>query len=109
MSKLVKDFMNFVREQGVVGLAVGLAVGTAAGAAVKSIVDGFISPIVGFILGGTNLSDKVWETGVKNGDAELTFMWGDIVNSIIVLLATAFVIYMIVHKLKLDKMDKKKD
>jgi large-conductance mechanosensitive channel len=29
MNKLVKDFMNFVREQGVVGVAVGIAVGLA--------------------------------------------------------------------------------
>ena len=47
----VKGFVDFVREQGVVGLAVGLAIGTAAGAAVKEIVDQFISPIVGFIPG----------------------------------------------------------
>src|SRR5690606_1866955 len=45
------DFMNFVREQGVVGLAVGLAVGTAAGASVRSIVEGFINPIITLLVG----------------------------------------------------------
>ena len=39
MNKQGKQFVDFVREQGVIGLAVGLAVGVAAGAAVKSIVD----------------------------------------------------------------------
>ena len=34
MNKQVKGFMNFVRTQGVVGLAVGLAIGTQAGKAV---------------------------------------------------------------------------
>jgi large-conductance mechanosensitive channel len=44
-SKHAKGFVDFVREQGVVGLAVGLAIGTAAGAAVKEIVDQFINPL----------------------------------------------------------------
>jgi len=39
-------FMNFIREQGVVGLAVGLAIGAAAGDTVKRLVEGFINPVV---------------------------------------------------------------
>ena len=101
-------FINFIREQGVVGLAVGLAVGTAAGASVKSIVENFINPIVGFMMGGNNLSKIVWETGLKNGGAELTFGWGAIVSSLITLIATAFVVYLIIHAAKLDRIDKKK-
>lgn len=101
-------FMNFIREQGVVGLAVGLAIGTAAGASVKSLVDNFINPIVGFLLGGTDLSGLVWETGLKNGDKELVFGWGAILSSLITLTATALVVYLIIHAAKLDKLDKKK-
>lgn len=101
-------FMNFIREQGVVGLAVGLAIGTAAGASVKSLVDNFINPIVGFLLGGADLSGIVWETGLKNGDKELVFGWGAILSSIITLTATALVVYLIIHLAKLDKLDKKK-
>lgn len=108
MNKTLKGFMDFVRAQGVVGLAVGLAIGTSAGEAVKALVDGFISPIVGFILGGTDLSKLVWETGLKRGSNELVFGWGAIVNAVIVLLATAGVIYYIIHGLKLDKIDKNK-
>ncbi|MEI6481020.1 MAG: MscL family protein [Candidatus Saccharibacteria bacterium] len=109
MSKQLKGFMDFVREQGVVGLAVGLAIGASAGAAVKAIVDGFISPLVGFILGGTNLSATKWNTGLSRGGHELVFAWGAILNAIIVLLATAAVIYYIIHGLKLDKIDKTKE
>lgn len=101
-------FMNFIREQGVVGLAVGLAIGTAAGASVKSIVDNFINPIVGFLLGGTDLSGIVWETGLKNGGKELVFGWGAILSSLITLTATALVVYLIIHGAKLDRLDKKK-
>lgn len=102
-------FMNFVREQGVVGLAVGLAIGASAGAAVKAIVDGFISPIVGFILGGVDLSSLTLHTGLWRADNELVIAWGAVANAMIVLLATALVVYLLIHGFKLDKLDKKKD
>lgn len=107
----LNDFFDFVRQQGVVGLAIGLAIGTAAGAAVKAIVDGLINPIVGFLIGGIDLSKLAWvvvKPGI-NGKGGLTFSWGAVLSSIITLLATAFVIYWIIHVSKLDKLDKKKD
>lgn len=102
-------FTTFVRQQGVVGLAVGLAIGTSAGAAVKSIVDQFINPIVGFVLGGVSLEKLKWETGLMNQGKELVFGWGAIASAVITLLATAFIIYQLIHVAKLDKIDKKKD
>lgn len=101
-------FMNFIREQGVIGLAVGLAVGAAAGASVKALVDEFISPIVAFLLGGAKLANLEWQTGLKNGNVELVFGWGAIVSSLITLTATALVVYLIIHAAKLDRLDKKK-
>lgn len=109
MNKQVRNFLDFVREQGVVGLAVGLAIGTAAGATVKAIVDGFINPIVGFIIGGNDLNKLVWETGLTRGGKELVIAWGMVANSLITLLAVAAVIYYVVHGLRLDKLDKKKE
>jgi large conductance mechanosensitive channel protein len=109
LNKQLKNFMDFVREQGVVGLAVGLAVGTAAGATVKAIVDGLINPIVGFILGGDSLGQKTWNTGLSNGGNDLVFQWGAVLSSIITLVAVAAVIYYVIHGLKLDKLDRKKE
>lgn len=107
MKKHITGFSNFVREQGVVGLAVGLAIGAAAGDAVKSIVNNFINPLVGLVLGGTDLSSI--ESHVSRSGKILTFGWGNILNAVITLLAVAAVVYFIVHGLKLDKVDKKKD
>jgi large conductance mechanosensitive channel len=109
MGKQLKGFMNFVREQGVVGLAVGLAIGTAAGATVKAIVDGLINPIVGFIIGGNDLAKLAWHTGLYRGSKELVIAWGLVANSAITLLAVAGVIFYIVHGLRLDKLDRKKE
>jgi large conductance mechanosensitive channel len=110
-AKEAGGFISFVREQGVVGLAVGLAIGTAAGAAVKAIVDGFINPIVGFLIGGIDLTQLKWVVvaAKKGGSSGLTLSWGAILSGLITLVATAFVIYWLVHVAKLDKLDKAKD
>lgn len=104
---MIKEFSHFVRSQGVVGLAVGLAIGAKAGEAVGALVSGFISPLVGFILGGTDLSALEWKTGLTRGGTELVFGWGAIANAVIALLATAFVVFFIVDKAGLTKLDKK--
>lgn len=106
MSKLVTGFMDFVREQGVVGIAVGIAVGIQAGALVSSIVEGFINPIVAIILQGTDLSGI--RSTVEAGDATAAFEWGTILQAAITLIATAFVVYFMVDKMGLAKVDKKK-
>jgi large conductance mechanosensitive channel len=104
-------FVSFIREQGVVGLAVGLAIGTAAGASVKAIVDGLINPLVGFLVGGIDLSKLTWVAvkADKAGNGGLELAWGPVLSSLITLTATALVIYLIVHFAKLDRLDKKKD
>lgn len=100
-------FVNFIREQGVIGLAVGLAIGAAAGDTVKKLVEGFINPIVQFIVGSQQgLAASVWHFQLWGRQAD--FAWGAFVSSAITLLATALVIYFIIHYAKLDKLDKKK-
>ena len=101
------DFMNFVREQGVIGLAVGLAIGTAAGASVKSIVEGFINPMITLLVGSQEgLVAAKWH--VEIGDRAADFAWGAVLSSLITLIATALVIYWVVKVAKLDRLDKKK-
>lgn len=101
-------FVTFIREQGVVGLAVGLAIGTAAGDTVKKLVTAFIDPLVQLIVGsqqGLQAASFTVEIAGRRGE----FLYGAFISSLITLLAVAFVVYAIVHFLKLDKLDKKKD
>lgn len=106
MNRQVKGFMDFVRTQGVVGLAVGLAIGTQVGKAVEAIVNGLIDPLVGFIVGNQNgLMGAKW-TIVKashRGGRNLIIGWGEVLSAIITLLAVSAVIYWVVMGLKLDK------
>lgn len=103
----VGGFLDFIRTQGVIGLAVGLAIGTAAGDTVKKIVEGFINPIVQFIVGsGDTLSSATWSIELFGRSAD--FAWGAALSSLITLIATALVIYWLINVFKLDKLDKKK-
>lgn len=103
----VGGFLDFIRTQGVIGLAVGLAIGTAAGDTVRKLVEGFINPIVQFIVGsGDRLNSATWHVELFGRQAD--FAWGAALSSAITLVATALVIYWLIHVFKLDKLDKKK-
>lgn len=105
-------FMTFIREQGVVGLAVGLAIGTAAGATVKVIVEELINPIVALLTQGVDLAGLKWviiAADAQKDQPEVAIGYGAVLSSVIILLATALVIYLIIHFAKLDRLDKKKD
>lgn len=100
-------FMNFIREQGVVGLAVGLAIGTAAGDTVKKLVQAFIDPIVQLII-GTQEGLQAASFSLTVAGRQADFPWGAFVSSLITLIAVALVVYALVHMLKLDRIDRKK-
>jgi large conductance mechanosensitive channel len=104
--KQVKGFMDFVREHGVVGLAVGLAIGTQVGKAVESLVTNLVNPVVGFLVGDTKGLEELSVT-ITAGDRAMTLGWGAVLSAIITLLAVSAVIYWVVNGLKLDKADKK--
>ncbi len=107
-SRRGNGFVIFIREQGVIGLAVGLAIGTAAGDTVKKLVQGFITPIVQFVVGSqSGLENATWHVHLWGRTAD--FQWGAFVSSAITLLAVAFVVYFIVKGLRLDKLDRAKD
>lgn len=108
MNRQIKNFMTFVREQGVVGLAVGLAIGTQVTVVVKTVVEGLINPLVGMIVGDAGSLESASFT-LTIGGRSGTFMIGSVLSSLIVLLAVSAVIYYVVMGLKLDKADIKKD
>ena len=99
----MQGFINFIREQGVVGLAVGFILGGAVSKMVASVVKDLIDPLLGVLLGAVgNLNESYFEIG----SAKL--MWGSFVSTFIDFAAIALVVYFGVKALKLDKLDKKK-
>lgn len=99
----MKGFMEFVREQGVVGLAVGFILGGSVSKVVSSLVNDIINPVLGMGLAKVG--------GLKGaylmvGEAKI--MWGSFVSVAIDFLVIAAVVYFGVKGLGLDKLDRKK-
>jgi large conductance mechanosensitive channel len=99
----MKGFIEFIREQGVMGLAVGFLLGGAVSKLVTSFVNDMINPMVGVFIGRTGELKKVF---FQVGSSKI--MWGSFISSFIDFAIIAFVVYFGVKILKLDKLDKKK-
>jgi len=106
--KKVHGFMEFLREQSVVGLAIGLVLGTQAKVLVDQLIASFINPLVGLLLPGQGtLKDKVVEVHLNGKTAN--FGWGAFVISLLTFVVVAAVVYFVFKGLKLDRLDKKKE
>lgn len=99
----IGGFMSFIREQGVVGLAVGFILGRAVSDLVGSVVNDIINPVIGIFLGRfgdlSALSLQVFSANIA---------YGKFLSILINLLIVAMVVYFGVKKLGLDKLDKPK-
>lgn len=110
MRKTLRDFTDFIREQGVVGLAIGLTLGVAVTALVNSIVNNIINPLLGLLLPGRgDLDNKFICLDTVDGACTNKLSWGAVVSSLIAFLTIAAVIYFGVKLMKLDKLDKKNE
>ena len=105
----VKGFIDFIRIQGVIGLAVGLVLGGAVGTTVKSLVDNVVMPPIGLLLGSTEgLKGLTMEIGQAADGASATLKYGLFLNDFINFIIIAFVIYFLVKLLRVEGLDKKK-
>ncbi len=98
----MKGFIEFIREQGVVGLAIGFILGGSVSKVVTALVDDVINPLLGIVLGAVGgLQNAV----LKVGPAKI--MYGHFVSVLIDFTVIAFVVYYIFKGLE-KKIDKKK-
>lgn len=97
----MQGFLSFVREQGVVGLAVGFILGGAVSKVVASLVEDLLNPLIGLALGAAGRLEA-YSSSV--GAAELH--WGNFVAVVIDFLVIALVVYFGVKLLGLEKLDK---
>lgn len=100
----MKGFMDFIRKQGVVGLAVGFLLGGAVSKLVTALVTDIINPVLGIVFGITEgLKDAKLEVG------SVAILWGDFVAGLIDFLVIAAVVYYGVQLLGIEMPEKKSD
>lgn len=100
----MKGFLEFIREQGVVGLAVGFILGGSISKVVTSVVNDLINPFLGLILGSTKGLEGAYFTFFK---ARVTY--GHFLAVLLDFLVVAAVVYFVIKGFKLDRIDRKKD
>ena len=96
----MRGFLKFIKEQGVIGLAIGFILGSSIAKIVASLV---INPVIGIFLGNAKdlASAYIQIAGAK-------IMWGSFVNNAIDFFILAFIIYIAAKLLKLDQITSKK-
>ncbi|MDF1758880.1 MAG: large conductance mechanosensitive channel protein MscL [Legionellaceae bacterium] len=90
----ISDFKEFAMRGNVIDLAVAVVIGASFEKIVSSLVDGIIMPILGWLSGGINITDKVATIG------DVTIKWGDFLQSVInfsIISFSIFVAIKIIH------------
>lgn len=102
----MKEFIDFIREKGVLGLAVGIIMGGAITKLVNSIVENLVNPLIGAITGQAgNLNALQYTVPLTS----IVFKWGAFLSSLIDFFAILAVIYFLFVKSPLNKIDKKSE
>ncbi len=106
--EMLKEFKAFIARGNVLDLAVGVIIGAGFGKIVSSLTDDVIMPVIGFVTGGVDFSNKYTVlAGEAPAGATLAaakaagatvIAWGSFVTSVINFVILAFVIFLIVRQ-----------
>ena len=95
----MREFMEFLKEYGVIGLAIAVIIGGQLNALVKAVVDGLLMPLVGMLLP----AGMAWETWTLG-----PFAFGPVLSALINFLIVAWLIFWMSKKfLKEETVTKK--
>lgn len=101
MKKFVSEFKEFISRGNVLDMAVGVVIGGAFTAIVTALVDNIITPLIGILVGGLDL------TGLSVKVGEATIGYGAFIQAVINFLLISFVIFCVIRSF--NKLAKKKE
>src|SRR5512137_2085804 len=97
----VEEFMDFIKNYQVIGLAVAVIIGAAAGKMVTAMVNDIVMPIIAVLVPGGD-----WKTSVINV-GPVKFLVGDFVGAVIDFAIVALVIFLVVKFIMKSDASKK--
>ena len=97
----IDEFMTFLKNYQVIGLAVAVIIGTAATKMVTAMVNDFIMPIISVLIPGGEWRTAVVEVG------PIKFLLGDFVAALIDFVIIALVVFLIVKLIMKGDTSKK--
>jgi len=111
---MMSEFKDFIAKGNVVDFAVAVIMATYFGLIVKALIDHIIMPILGLAMGGRSVEDMKYvitegtldATGKMTGEVALGY--GALLNSILVFVLVAFVVFLMVkgyNKMKAPEVE----
>jgi large conductance mechanosensitive channel len=97
----MKGFIEFIKEQGVLGLAIGFLLGGSVTTLTKAFVEDIVNPLLGVILNNT---DELAEATLTIGQSEI--LWGHFLTTVIDFLIIALVVYLGYRLFKIEPKKK---
>ena len=102
----VGGFVNFLRENAVLSLAVGFVLGTQVQTVVRQLISSFIDPLFQLVFPGNQvLSNRTFTLHFDGRHAN--FGWGALVYALIDFLFIAVIIYAVIKLFQLDRLKPK--
>ena len=99
---MVKEFMDFLKQYGVIGLAIAVIIGGKLNALIGATVDGILMPIITFFLPGGGWRSATLDVG------PIHFLLGPFVGALIDFIIVAWIVFYFAKKvLKEEKVAKK--
>jgi large conductance mechanosensitive channel len=99
---MYQEFLAFLKEYGVIGLAIAVIIGGKANALVSALVEGILMPIITFFIpGGT------WRTATLDV-GPVHFLLGPVLGAGLDFLIVAWIVFMFSKKVLREEIVKKK-
>ena len=109
MKKFFSEFKEFALKGNIIDMAIGVIIGAAFGKIVTSLVENIISPVIGLLTGGTDLShlSVTFKEAVMEGDKvvkeALVFKYGAFIQSIIDFIIIALCLFLVLKAIMAAK------
>lgn len=94
---MLKEFKEFAMKGNVVDLAIAVVLGTAFGLIIKAFVANIITPLVGMLLGGVDLTALHFSVG------EAVFTYGIFIQAVIDFVLIALVLFFVIKGINASK------
>ena len=109
--KILEEFKTFALKVNIVDLAIGVIIGSSFSALINSIVKDLIMPVVGFITGGIDFSNKFIQLSGEHKSslaeaqvAGATIAYGHFITLFINFLIIAWILFLVVKFINASKL-----
>jgi large conductance mechanosensitive channel len=102
--EFMKRFLEFIQDQGVVGIAIAFVLGAAVTRLITSFINNLINPILSWVLGVTGgITHATFRIGT------VVFSYGSFISALIDFAVVLVIVYAFYRLLRLEKLVKKKE